>query len=200
MKLKVNISKIAILLMCIGLGLNLSCKSADTMTSVESSAALSELESQLNDQTFRIAITTVFPFNTAATTQVLNSVLINRTGNSANRIDVTGDGHFIEVSQSMTKGSLPFFGEQRLVAGSYNSDNQGIEFEGEPKDFEMDKHQKKDALEVTYHIKDKYESTEGYDVQLFIYADKSVDVHITSTLKNLIRYRGALKLVESVVP
>ncbi|MEO1031243.1 MAG: DUF4251 domain-containing protein [Bacteroidota bacterium] len=200
MRIKTSISTLVVVLLLSGLVLNTSCKSADSMTTAEESAALAALETQLNAKAFRVDINTIFPFNTAATNQVLNDLLIQRTGNSANRIDVSADGHFIEVSNASTKGSLPFFGEQRLVAGHYNGDNQGIEFDGEPEDYSMTKHKKKNALEIKYHIKDKYETTESYNVQLTIYPNKSVDVFITSTLKNLIRYKGELKPVEAARP
>ena len=181
-------------------GLNLSCKSADSLSDAEQKAQLAELESILKEKSVQIDIKTVYPFNSATTTRVLNSIMIPRTSNTANRIDVTGDGHFITVSKTETKGNLPYFGEQRIAGGHYNSSDQGILFEGEPINYKLAKHPKKPAWEISYEVKDKTESTEAYEIQLLVFSSKFVEVNIVSTLKNVIRYQGELSVVEAVKP
>ena len=170
------------------------------MTPEEEAAELAALETMINDSSFRVNINTVYPFNTAATINAINTILTPRTGNNANRIDVTGDGHFIELhGKTHAKGSLPFFGEQRFSGNHYNNIDRSIFFDGEPEKYSMAKHEKKEAWEIKYTIADSNEAIEIYDIQVIIYPNRNVEIHIQSTLKTTIRYTGTLKPVEKKV-
>ncbi|WP_299362171.1 DUF4251 domain-containing protein [Winogradskyella sp.] len=188
-----------VVLLCV-IGFNLSCKSANTMSEAEASEQLAELETLLHDNAFRVDIKTVYPFNTAATNDVLNSILIPGTSNSASWIDVANDGHFIEFSTTATKGDLPFFGEQR-ISGGYNIGNDNnIQFDGAPIDYSISKHKKKSVLEIAYDVNDSRVSTETYEIQFLVYPNKTVHVFITSTLKTVIHYRGTLQFTDTTEP
>ena len=188
---------VIVLVLCV-VGLNFSCKSAEVLSPAEEAAQLAELETILNNKSFRINVNTVYPFNTAATINAINTILTPRTGNNANRIDVAGDGHFVEVqSKTHTKGDLPFFGEMRFSGNHYNNVDRSIFFDGEPDKYSITKHDKKPAYEIKFSIEDTNEEIEVYDVQLLIYANRNAEINITSTLKTAIRYTGTLQLVET---
>ncbi|WP_299519088.1 DUF4251 domain-containing protein [Winogradskyella sp.] len=179
------------------LAFNFGCKSTDNMSLAEKSAQLATLETILNDQSYRVDIEAVYPFNTAATLQVLNQTLLPQTSNNASRIDVIDDGHFIEISnKTKAKGDLPFFGEQRLKGSHYSSSGHGILFDGKPENYKVVKNEKKSAWQITYRINDAREPSEIYDVELLVFPNNHVEINISPSLKTFIRYQGKLKVVE----
>ncbi|APY07089.1 hypothetical protein BWZ20_01675 [Winogradskyella sp. J14-2] len=165
----------------------LSCKSSKTEN--ERSQDLSALETKIRSKNFKIDITTVLPFNTNATTQVLNN-LTRYTGNTADRIFV--NGYFIDFKNDSIIGYLPFYGEQRLSSNRYNSD-LGIEFSGMPQEFSLDKHKRKDAYVMQFTINDNRDTTETYKVFITFFPSNTADVNIVSSHRNSINYRGQLE-------
>jgi len=170
-----------------------SCKSADSVSAASTAMDMAQLETLLNQKTYRVDVNVVYPFTTAATTQVLNKVMMNNAGNTANRIDVRGDGFFIEFKDGVAKAYLPFFGEQRLSSAHNAVDNAGISFDDTPKTYDISKHKKKDAYIVEFQVDDNNQTTESYDVSLTIFTSKSVEVNISPSQKQMIRYTGTLK-------
>ncbi|WP_157957229.1 DUF4251 domain-containing protein [Winogradskyella tangerina] len=191
---------LVILLLISTLSFNFSCKPAESLTPEEAAAQLAELETIIKDKSFRVNVNTVYPFNTAATINAINTIMVPRTGNNANRIDVTGDGHFVELHGSNhTKGDLPFFGEQRFSGNHYNNIDRSIFFDGAPEKYSIKKHDKKTAWEIKYSISDTNEDIEVYDIQLLVFPNRNVEINITSTLKTSIRFTGTLKQIEPSV-
>ena len=178
------------------IGLNLSCKSADTVSSASTSADMADLETLLNERSYRIDINVVYPFNTTATTQVLNNFMLRNTGNTANRIDVQGESYFIELKEDLASGSLPFFGEQRIISGRYGGNEMGIDFKEAPRRYSVTKHKTKDAFIVEFQVDDKNQFSESYDVTLTVFKKKAVDVNISSSHRQVIRYGGKLIPIE----
>jgi len=171
------------------------CSSSKASLSAEKMESLHMLKTQLLTKDYRIAIDAVFPFNSAASSQVINSVFQN-TGNSASRIDVSGDGNYIQSQDSIIKGSLPFFGEQRMSTGAYGSSQSGIEFENVPKDYIIEQQPKTYLPVITFETNQKDQSTESYLVRIVVFDNLNVDINIISSHRSVIRYDGKLTFTE----
>ncbi len=167
-----------------------SCKSSEP--SVENTAALNQLEQQLTNGDFKIDINTVFPFNTNATTQVLNN-LTRYTGNTANRINV--NGYELTFKNDSIMGQLPYYGEQRMGRGAYGT-TMGVVLNGKPTDYSLTKHPKKEAYIMQFDIDDGEESVENYKVIITFYTSNIADLTFASSHRNSISYRGEVKPIE----
>ena len=168
----------------------LSCKSSET--SAERAQKLSNIENKLNNKDFKIDVTTVYPFNTRATTQVLNQVTRN-TGNTANQINI--NGYDITFKNDSIIGELPYYGEQQMGGGRYNN-HLGIVLNDIPKDYSLAKHRKKDAYIMKFTMDDNSDSVETYNVIMTFYTNETVNISILSSHRNTINYRGQLKAIE----
>lgn len=163
-----------------------SCKTSESAT--QRTEELNNLETTLNGKNFKIDINTVIPFNTNATTQVLNN-LTRYTGNTANRINV--NGYSITFKNDSVIGYLPYYGEQRLSSTRYNN-SLGIEFNDIPQNYQLSKHQKKDAYVMQFTINDDSDTVESYKIFITFFPSKTVDISIVSSHRNTIGYRGQL--------
>ncbi|MBC3846281.1 DUF4251 domain-containing protein [Winogradskyella echinorum] len=169
-----------------------NCKSKANLNDSAYVADISQLEALMENDAYHIDIEVAYPFTTAATTQVVNALLLQNTGNSANRIDVRGDGNSVIIQNDSVIGDLSFFGERRLSAGRYGSSDGGIHFEGIPKNFEKTINKEKRKLEINFKTNEKQQSSETYDVNIVIFPSKRVEVKVTSTFRTFMRYSGRL--------
>jgi hypothetical protein len=176
------------------IGQCLSCKS--TKASIADTEALSALEKHLQQKHYRVDMIAAFPYNTAATTAVLNNVMLSNLGNTASRIDINGKGYYIEINDSITKAFLPFYGEQRLVGGRYGGDAMGINFNTQPKHYGITRHKKKNALVVKFGVSDSVDTSESYDVIMTFFTNNNVEVVIMSSHRTGINYRGSFNILE----
>lgn len=173
-----------------------SCKStkiSKSETQANSMVILDSLHAQSN---YFIDINVAYPFTTAATTRVANS-LFRFTGDNANRIDVRGDGNFIEIKDNTIKGYLSFFGESRTNAGAYGGNDATIQFEEPLQELTKQLNEKKARLDLEFTTNQKGNSSESYSIKLEIYPNKHVNVHVTPVYKTFIRYEGTLKTFDT---
>jgi hypothetical protein len=168
-----------------------ACKTSkvDNKISVEDLATLESLEEK-ND--YYIEINVAYPFMTLATSQTANFLLRNTGGNTANRIEVRGDGNFIEIKNDSVKGYLPFFGERRLNAGAYGGTDTSIQFEEPLNDLSKAINTNKGKLELEFTARQQGDANERYQITLDIFPNKKVTVDIRPIAKTLMRYDGQL--------
>ncbi|MBF8149503.1 DUF4251 domain-containing protein [Winogradskyella sp. F6397] len=188
---RLNNKKLGILFGIAVLGLLWNCKSTDVTKGESYLSEIHSLEQLMQNDTYYIEVDVAYPFVTAATQQVANAILMPGTGNSASRIDVAGDGHFIEIQADTVKGDLSFFGERRLNGGSYGRANGGIVFEGIPKAYEKTINKENRTLNIEFNISG--EGTENYDINLKIYPNHKAVVDVRSNFRTVMRYDGRLK-------
>ena len=146
-----------------------------------------EVKELIATKSFMIEVKTAYPMQTYAVTQITNTLMRN-TGNSAGRIDVTGD--YIRVKADSVKGGLSYYGEVR-IANTLDPRDAGINFEGETLSYEVFENEKKQILSVRFDIKGN--TMELFSVIMQLYPNKRVTVFINSPNRNSIRYDGKLK-------
>lgn len=191
-----NINRSILLLVVYMCSFNTSCKPSEDLSTAEVEMQLSNLEALLQNESFQIDINTVLPFNTTASQAVLNSVLLNRNGDTPNRINVGGEGYSLVFKDRIVKAYLPFYGEQRFARGAYVGNTSGISLDSKPKDLTITKHKKKAAYILKFTIKDSEYHLESYDVVMTISTGKLANISITSSHRTNINYLGRLKPVE----
>ncbi|GAB5563332.1 MAG: hypothetical protein Wins2KO_03950 [Winogradskyella sp.] len=171
-----------------------NCNSTKSVVNVE---AMSELETVLNTRNYRVDIRAVFPFNTAATQQVINNVLTNRVGNTTSRIDVVGDGFFMAFNDSIAKAYLPYYGEQQLIGGRYGGNDMGVEFNATPQKYNISKHKRKDAYVIKFEVKDEEDRQESYKITMTVFPNYNTEILVLSSHRTANNYRGILKPYET---
>jgi hypothetical protein len=172
------------------------CKSAEAVISKDDVKALETVKKILDTKAYDIEISTIYPQNTVASAQAINSLLLRQTGNSASRIDVSGDNYSIKLKDSVAEGDLPFFGESRFSSGGYNGSSSGINLDGKTQDYSLTFNVKKNNYVVEFTTRDSKHKIESYKVQLTIFLNRNVDVYITSSHRTMIRYLGVLSEIE----
>lgn len=170
----------------------LSCKTNSIAKSEAKAKDLAVLDSFYNQDNYKIDVEVAYPFNTAATTQVAN-VLLRNTGNTANRIDVQGDGNFIKIKNDSVTAYLPFFGERRLNGGDYGGQNSGIQIEEPLRDLTKQIDTKKGKLELSFKAEQKGNGSDKYEIKIEIYPNNRVMVNVTPVYKTFMRYDGRLE-------
>lgn len=185
------VRKTALLLICSNVILFWGCKTNSLAKSELKLKNQQIIQTLYNQNNYNIEIEVVHPFNTQATTQVVNALLIN-TGNSSNRIDVRGDGNFIKIKKDSITGYLPFFGERRLNGGDYGGQNVAIQFDEVVKELKKNIVEDKPLLELEFSAKQKGNDSEKYDVKIEIFPNENVSVHVTPVFKTFIKYEGRL--------
>jgi len=193
--MKINITYRYIVLLGLGLILSSflwSCKT-NTVTKNEANARdMAIIDSLYAQSDYNIAIEAVYPFNTAATTQVANALLWG-TGDNANRIDVRGDGNYIKIENDSVDAYLPFFGERRLNAGSLGGINTSIQFNEPLEDLAKEINTQKRKLKLEFTANQKGNDNDRYEITIEIYSNTHVTVNITPVYRTFIRYDGRLE-------
>jgi len=140
---------------------------------------------------YRVDVEVIYPFNSASTTQVSNRLLQN-TGNNASRIDVRGDGNFIELKNDTITAYLPFFGESRISGGGVGGQSIAIEIEEPLKDLKKTINPKKETLELEFKATQKEGDKDKYQIKIEIFANYKASVNVSPVYRTFIRYDGKL--------
>jgi hypothetical protein len=167
-----------------------SCSATKTATPAEYAALTQKLESG----NLRIAIDAAYPSNTYATQQVINSVM-RGTGDTANRIDLSGDGHFMELGVQRVAASLPFYGERRQGGGYNNPQDSGIVYDVAPKEYTVNAQPDSYKYEVSFEA-DAASGIDTFDVETILFANGNAVIYVRSNTRTRIEYRG--KIVEAL--
>ncbi|AZQ44356.1 DUF4251 domain-containing protein [Nonlabens ponticola] len=176
----------------IGLSMILAVISSCSVQKTGTTEEWQELQAMINSGELRIEAQAAYPSNTYASQQVINQVLTN-TGDSAARIDISGDGHFMQIGNDQVMANLPFYGERRQ-AGSYagTDGDTGIVFEDSPDDYEISADDNKRRYDISFEVN---QGTENYNVDLILFANKNAVIYVNSNQRTRMEYRGTINSV-----
>ncbi|WP_010179343.1 DUF4251 domain-containing protein [Aquimarina agarilytica] len=167
-----------------------SCKSSE-VTNQKKADQFVKLQELIESKSYQIDINAIYPFNTAATTQVLNNILF-QTGNSAARIDVRGNGNYIKISDDKVKANLAFFGE-RQISGNYGRTDGGIQLDDSVQKYTVTKNDKKKTLSIKFNAND---GIENFSVTIIASINMRVSIGVNSSHLNRISYDGTIETLE----
>ena len=178
-------SKSALVILTVAVVLSISsCSVTKTGTDAEYAA----MKERIQSGNIKILVDAAYPMNTAASQQVLNSVL-RGTGDTANRIDLSGDGYYIEMGPRRVMANLPFYGERRQGGGYNNINESGIQFDAIPKDYDLELKEDRYEYNVNFLAEN---GTENFDTEVILFANGNAVIYINSNNRTRIEYRGTV--------
>ena len=168
-----------------------SCKTNAVSKTEDKAKAISLLENLKSQNNYRIDVDAVYPLNSVASAKVTNALLAN-TGNNASRINVSGDGNFIEIKDDHVQAYLPFFGEMRMSGGSYGGRNVAIELDEPLEKIDKNLDYTKRKLVLKFKAKQKEGDNDSYDIKIEIFGNRSASIDVTPVFRTYIRYDGRI--------
>jgi len=182
-------SKISGILLIAVMAVVLTSCGAKKAGTAEEFAAMSQ---RVQEGELRIVAEAAYPGNTYASQQVLNSVL-RGTGDTANRIDLAGDGYYVQLSPERVQANLPFYGERRQGGGYGTVNDAGIQFDVEPTEYSLIKEEDR----YRYRIKfDADKGIENFDTEVILFANGTAIIYVISSTRTRMEYRG--RVVDAV--
>ena len=162
-----------------------SCKSS--FTEADHTKLKSLQEEVLND-TFIFEADAALPFNSQAVNNAINNILI-RNGNSASRINLSGDNYTLKIEEEMAVFYLPFYGERR-VGGGYNDENS-FDFTGEIKNVSQSIVPNSNYISYEFDVRN---DTESLSIELKIFSRETAHLIINSSQRSYMKYDGHLSI------
>jgi hypothetical protein len=165
----------------------IACKSSDPGVSSEMAHQTRAL---VESGDYEIVMISANPMVSNELSQLGNANLLP-AGSHAGEINLAGNGNFIRKKGDSLTVYLPFFGTRHLGANMTHT-NSAIEFNGVPDDYEYSYNESKQQSTVRFNIS---EGNEHYDVYINVGASKWTTVHVNSSQRSSIGYRGQLQLL-----
>lgn len=173
---------------CFALLLLFGCGASNKI--VEPTTKSRALDEMIAAENFVFEVEWARPKATQALNNVMSSGLLP-PGNSVAQINVMGNGNFFKMEGDSVSADLPYFGE-RQMGGGYDADN-GIKFNGVPKDLKIEKDQTNLRYDITFNISEK---TETYRCLLQLSPSQTGTLLINSSHRFNIRYEGKVSALE----
>ncbi|CAL2084881.1 DUF4251 domain-containing protein [Tenacibaculum sp. 190524A05c] len=166
----------------------IGCSSAKKTVSPEQ---LKKVETIVTNKSFKIDSDWAFPMVTSSLISLQNAGFFPNTS-TASMIDITSHNQYFIFNKDSVNASLPYYGERQMGAAYDRSNSGGIEFNGVPENYTMNKTKRGD-YRIKFKIKDKNALTETYRVDVMIYKNMSTKINVFSSHRFKIEYRGKLK-------
>lgn len=157
-----------------------------------SAAEIEKLDSLIAGKSFEIEATWARPLVTHSINSVENAGLLP-WGSTADLIDISGSNSYLRIKVDSLVANLPYFGERQL-GGTYNNNNNGIQFEGVPKDLKIVKEKNNQVYRLDFIIRGDIET---YDVSVRVYPNLNSSINITSSHRTAISYNGQIRTFSS---
>lgn len=128
------------------------------------------------------------------TKKLIESGLYTFEATSANtqkgrRVDLTTSFNSLKINNSNAVADLPFFGISQV---SHFKGDGGIKFDTKNIDYKIEHNDKKYRITIKFKAKNK---TETFDLFLTVFADASATLNVSSSQRDFMSYRGAIKEV-----
>jgi hypothetical protein len=145
------------------------------------------LDKLVESKMFRIESTWARPQATTATNAIAGSNL-QAPGSSGNSINLIGNFNYFEMKADSVKAYLPYYGERQFGNGHY-SGSTAIEFNGIPRELEIEKNEKKGYYHISF-LADK--DTETLQLNIKLYPSMKSLMTVNSNQRMVINYEGKL--------
>ena len=175
------------IIFCILLTLLHSCGSTKNSLDTKATENFTNL---IKDRSFEFTADWANPMATQGLNAISNAGLLP-PGSNAGSIQINGTANLLKVKGDSVMANLPYYGERRF-GGGYGS-NTGIEFEGIPKNYTEDYDTDKQQYNISFLMDKKMEN---YNVNIFVFPNKTATVTVTSNQRNTIRYQGHVAKLE----
>lgn len=171
--------KVLLLVMAISLGMVTYSQKAKAEKNWE------KLDQLVEGKEFRIESTWARAMGDVSVNAIASSGL-QQQGGSGNRFNLIGNFNYIEMRGEKLSAYLPFFGRRQFGNGHY-ADGGAIEFDGVPREFTIEKNEKKKRYDIYFVIDNE---TETFQVNMQLYTSLKSLVTVNSNQRFIIRYDG----------
>ncbi len=168
----------------------MSCSNSKSYTAQED-RAYQQLQELVASKNFEITSHTARPMASTALIQVANSNILG-PGNSATNINLIGNVNSLKVMGDTIKGYLPFYGE-RFFGGNPGSNNNGIEFNDTPEDYQVKFNESKHIVIISFKIRDEYRGNERYNINMTMFPNNTSTINVQSMSRTSIEFLGNVK-------
>ncbi len=163
-----------------------SCGSTQSILGTPQEKAM--VDSLIANRAFRIVNQWALPTMSTSMMKLSSSGILG-PGNSGQRIDLSGNGNYLEIKGDSVRAFLPFFGE-RQMGGGYNADGGGIRFDQVANDISFHYDESKNIHIVRFSAKD---GSESFEVTLNVFSNKKSSLLVSSSQRDMIRYQGTIE-------
>ncbi|AWX46149.1 hypothetical protein HME9304_03181 [Flagellimonas maritima] len=145
------------------------------------------LDQIVSNNSFAITARWAWPLATGSLGNLANAGLLP-WGSTASMIDISGSNNYLHILKDSVVAKLPYYGE-RQMGGTYGNTNNGIQFDGAPKNFRMTKNDDGKGYKLDFLINNNMET---YDVNVNLYPNLQSRINITSSHRTTISYKGEI--------
>ena len=145
---------------------------------------IKELDEIVSNKSIEFKARWARPLTSTSLNRIASAGLIEPSSN-INNIDMTTNQNYFRMVGDSVMAYFPYFGEIQLGGGYYPQNNNGIQFNGIPQNFSVDKDKK--GYKIRFNIKD---NTETYQVNAQLFANKKAVLNINSSHRTPITYSG----------
>ncbi|EIJ39964.1 DUF4251 domain-containing protein [Galbibacter orientalis] len=146
-----------------------------------------EVETLIKDKKFKVENQWAMPQVSSSMVQLGNSGILG-PGNNMQRISLIGNTNYLEIKGDSAKAFLPYYGE-RQMGGGYNSDGEGIQFEQEITDMQVDFIENKQRYKIQFTANN---GAESFNVTLLVFPNKKTSLSVNSSQRDFITYDGTI--------
>lgn len=170
-----------------------SCSSANQKNTGNSEIDHQKIQELIKTEGLKFNLDYAFPKTSASYNQAVQQLNLSAVGNSGNRINIRGEGYYVEIKKDSVIAVLPFYGEQ--YSGYQITTHDRIEFKGKAKNYELKlmKHKKSNRTKISFQIADANRVGEAYDVSLMIFKTGKTDMQVSSSRRSVMAYRGEVE-------
>ncbi|WP_047546096.1 DUF4251 domain-containing protein [Psychroserpens sp. Hel_I_66] len=158
-----------------------SCSSTKVSATPSQIAALDQL---VENKSFVIESDWALPQTTNSLMALQNAGFF-AAGDNASRINLIGNPNELKIIGDSITSKLPYYGEVQSTTG-YSGSNSGINFEGELKDYRIEKNDD-NSYSITF---DARSNSENFDVIINLYPNLNSEMILKGTKRFPIRYTG----------
>ena len=151
-----------------------------------------KLDSLISAKNFVITCNWAQPMMTTSMNSIFNSGLFP-PGSATNQVNLIGNTNYLKVVGDSVAAELPYFGERQMGGGYNGSRDAGIQFEGVPKAWKVNKDKKSGRYEIRFKTK---QASESLNVGIVVFPNLKSSISINSSQRFSIRYSGSLSEIE----
>lgn len=146
------------------------------------------VDSLIENREFKVVNQWALPTMSSSMMELSSSGIMG-PGNTAQRIDLSGNTSFLEIKGDSVRAILPYFGV-RQMGGGYNSDGEGIRFEQVVENISFDYDDAKDRYMIKFRANN---GSESFELILYVFSNKKSSLLVNSSQRDVIRYEGIIR-------
>lgn len=154
------------------------------------------IQKELDKDSFQIYFEEAFPKQSSGFIRAADHINFSSSGSSSQKINISDGNYYVKFEKDSVFGDLPFYGER--YSGHSTKNNDRIEFESKPKNYKFSSKTKNNRIQtnISFVTKDLNSTAEEYEVSIKIFENGKANMHISSSNRSGMGFKGKLDFVE----